>query len=79
MIQGITKLLKSADWQPLLYFLGNFSRSLLVLFKGVFQLEGSGQEIQEVVDKLNHLPRKTRGYKTPHQLFTGQQETLIAA
>lgn len=39
----------------------------------------SDEEIQAVVDELNHRPRKTRGYKTPHELFTGQSEKLVAA
>lgn len=39
----------------------------------------SEKEIQAAVDKLNHCPRKTRGYKTPHELFTGQPEILVAA
>lgn len=39
----------------------------------------SEKEIQDVVDRLNHRPRKTRGYKTPHELFTGQPEKLVAA
>jgi len=37
------------------------------------------EEIQAAVYKLNHRPRKTRGYKTPHELFTGQSEKLLAA
>lgn len=36
-------------------------------------------EIEKAVDKLNHRPRKSRGYKTPHELFTGQSEILVAA
>lgn len=39
----------------------------------------SEEEIQAVVNKLNHRPRKTRGYKTPHELFTGQSTILVAA
>ena len=47
--------------------------------KGTDFMQLSNQEIQTVVDKLNHRPRKTRGYKTPHELFTGQSEVLVAA
>ena len=36
------------------------------------------KQIQSVVNKLNHRPRKTRGYKTPHELFTGQSKDLLA-
>tara|TARA_B100000959_G_C14956299_1_gene613893 strand:- start:1622 stop:1750 length:129 start_codon:yes stop_codon:yes gene_type:complete len=39
----------------------------------------SEKEIQAAVDQLNHRPRKTRGYKTPYELFTGQSEVLVAA
>jgi len=39
----------------------------------------SEEEIQAAVDKLNHDPRKTRGYKTPYELFTGQPIKLVAA
>ena len=39
----------------------------------------SEEEIQLAVHNLNHRPRKTQGYKTPHELFTGQSEVLVAA
>ena len=39
----------------------------------------SEEEIQAVVNKLNHRPRKTRGDKTPYELFTGQPTKLVAA
>ena len=39
----------------------------------------SEEEIQTAVNKLNHRPRKTRGYKTPYELFTGQPTKLVAA
>jgi len=39
----------------------------------------SEEEIQLAVDNLNHRPRKTRDYKTPHELFTGQSKILVAA
>lgn len=47
--------------------------------KGTDFMALSEAEIQAAVDKLNHRPRKTRGYKTPHELFTGQSEILVAA
>jgi IS30 family transposase len=47
--------------------------------KGTDFMVLSEEEIQAAVDKLNHRPRKTRGYKTPHELFTGQREILVAA
>ncbi|WAJ72027.1 IS30 family transposase [Catenovulum adriaticum] len=47
--------------------------------KGTDFMALSEKEIQAAVDKLNHRPRKTRGYKTPHELFTGQPEILVAA
>lgn len=47
--------------------------------KGTDFMALSEEEIQTAVDKLNHRPRKTRGYKTPHELFTGQSEILLAA
>ena len=39
----------------------------------------SEEQIQAVVYKLSHRPRKSRGYKTPDELFTGQSEVLVAA
>ena len=47
--------------------------------KGTDFMTLSEEEIQLAVDNLNHRPRKTRGYKTPHELFTGQSEILVAA
>ena len=46
--------------------------------KGTDFMALSEKEIQSAVDKLNHRPRKTRGYKTPHELFTEQSEILVA-
>lgn len=37
------------------------------------------QEIERVMNRLNHRPRKTRGYKTPTELFLGQPVDLLAA
>jgi len=39
----------------------------------------SEEEIQTAVNKLNYCPRKTRGYKTPYELFTRQPTKLVAA
>lgn len=36
-------------------------------------------QIQYVMNQLNKRPRKTRDYKSPHELFTGQQVDLLAA
>jgi len=47
--------------------------------KGTDFMTLSEAEIQAAVDRLNHRPRKTRGYKTPYELFTGQSEILVAA
>lgn len=47
--------------------------------KGTDFMMLSEEEIQAAVDKLNHRPRKTRGYKTPYELFTGQSTKLVAA
>jgi IS30 family transposase len=47
--------------------------------KGTDFMMLSEEEIQVAVDKLNHRPRKTRGYKTPYELFTGQPTKLVAA
>lgn len=47
--------------------------------KGTDFMELTEDEIQSAVDQLNHRPRKTRGYKTPYELFTGQSEILVTA
>lgn len=47
--------------------------------KGTDFMMLSEEEIQTAVNKLNHRPRKTRGYKTPYELFTGQSTKLVAA
>ncbi len=39
----------------------------------------SNKKIQDAVDRLNCRPRKTRGFKTPHELFTGQKVKLLDA
>lgn len=47
--------------------------------KGTDFMKLSEEEIQTAVNKLNHHSRKTRGYKTPYELFTGQPTKLVAA
>ncbi|MEE8124285.1 MAG: IS30 family transposase, partial [Nitrospirales bacterium] len=37
----------------------------------------SWQQVQEAVDYLNNRPRKTRGYRTPNQLFNNQFVPLV--
>lgn len=39
----------------------------------------SEEELEAAVYDLNHRPRKSRGYKTPHELFTGQSEIIVTA
>ena len=39
----------------------------------------SEEEIRAAVDKLNHRPRKTQGYKTPYELFTEQSTIPMTA
>lgn len=43
-------------------------------FKNVTQ-----KQIQTVMDKLNNRPRKTRGFKTPIEIFKGQRTELFTA
>ena len=47
--------------------------------KGTDFMALSETEIEAAVYALNHRPRKTRGFKTPYELFTGQSEKLLAA
>jgi IS30 family transposase len=47
--------------------------------KGTDFMTLTEDEIQAAVDKLNHRPRKTRGFKTPYELFTGRSEVIVAA
>lgn len=44
--------------------------------KGTDFMKLSDKAIEAAVDRLNHRPRKTRGYKTPFELFTGQMQML---
>lgn len=37
------------------------------------------RDIQDVMDKLNNRPRKTRNFKTPNEVFWGQSVDLLAA
>jgi IS30 family transposase len=37
------------------------------------------EEINEVVEKLNHRPRKTSVYRTPHEAFQDMTEKLTVA
>jgi len=37
------------------------------------------EQVQFVMDRLNNRPRKTRGCKTPNELFMGLQVDLLAA
>lgn len=37
----------------------------------------SWQKVKEAVDNLNNRPRKTRGYRTPNQLFNNQFAPLV--
>ena len=36
-------------------------------------------QIQAVMNKLNNRPRKTRGFKTPNEIFLGQRVDLLAS
>lgn len=47
--------------------------------KGTDFNELGEEDIQNVMDKLNNRPRKTRNYKTPNELFLGQSVDLLAA
>jgi transposase, IS30 family len=37
------------------------------------------EELNFVMDRLNSRPRKTRGYRSPNELFWGQPANLLAA
>lgn len=39
----------------------------------------SDEEIQHVMDRLNNRPRKTRGCRSPNELFMGLRADLLAA
>ncbi|SFF10535.1 IS30 family transposase, partial [Nitrosomonas sp. Nm166] len=39
----------------------------------------TNDQIKQAMDRLNNRPRKTRGNKSPNELFWGQQVDLLAA
>ncbi|MCU7879997.1 MAG: hypothetical protein KZQ66_16165 [Candidatus Thiodiazotropha sp. (ex Lucinoma aequizonata)] len=39
----------------------------------------SDKQIEQVMDRLNNQPRRTRGGRSPNKLFMGQRVDLIAA
>ncbi|MDP5211261.1 IS30 family transposase, partial [Microbulbifer sp. 2205BS26-8] len=41
--------------------------------------EVTDEEVQAVMDRLNNRPRKTRGCRSPNELFMGQRADLLAA
>ena len=47
--------------------------------KGTDFNEVSDEHIKQVMDRLNHRPGKTRGGRSPNELFIGQQADLLAA
>lgn len=47
--------------------------------KGTDFNQVTDEQVQHVMDRLNNRPRKTRGYKTPKELFMGQRVELLAA
>ncbi|MDO8179445.1 MAG: IS30 family transposase, partial [Undibacterium sp.] len=38
----------------------------------------SNRQIQHIEDRLNHRPRKTLGYKTPHEVLFNLQPNSVA-
>lgn len=47
--------------------------------KGTDFNQVTDQQIKQVMQRLNYRPRKTRDYKTPHEVFLGQTVDLLAA
>ena len=47
--------------------------------KGTDFNEITDEEVAAVMDRLNNRPRKTRGGKSPNELFMGQRVDLLAA
>ena len=47
--------------------------------KGTDFNEVSDEQIKQVMDRLNNRPRKTRGGRSPNELFMGQRADLLAA
>ena len=47
--------------------------------KGTDFNQVTDEQVQWVMDRLNNRPRKTRGCKSPNELFMGQRVDLLAA
>lgn len=47
--------------------------------KGTDFNEVTDEQVQAVMDRINNRPRKTRGCRSPNELFTGQRVDLLAA
>lgn len=47
--------------------------------KGTDFSDVSDDQIEHVMNRLNNRPRATRGYRTPNELFMGQQVDLLVA
>lgn len=47
--------------------------------KGTDFNEVTDEEVQAVMDRLNNRPRKTRGCRSPNELFMGQRVDLLTA
>lgn len=46
--------------------------------KGTDFTKVTDNHVQYVMDQINNRPRKTRGFKSPNELFTGQRVDLLA-
>jgi len=46
--------------------------------KGTDFNQVTDEQIEQVMDRLNNRPRKTRGYRSPNELFWGRQVDLLA-
>jgi IS30 family transposase len=47
--------------------------------KGIDFNKVTDKQIKAVMSRLNNRPRKTRGNKSPNELFMGQRVDLLAA
>lgn len=47
--------------------------------KGTDFNEVTDEQVKAVMDKLNNRPRRTRGCRSPNELFKGQRVDLLAA
>jgi IS30 family transposase len=47
--------------------------------KGTDFSQVSDQQVEQVMNRINNRPRKTRGYRSPNELFWGQSADLLAA